>query len=85
MTRRSMILDVCSMFSKKGRQRVSFSTGFFFVVAIILVGQYFIVQFGGEMFSTDPMSWHEWGLVLLLTSPVLIIPDVLRTIKILSK
>ncbi|MCQ2196230.1 MAG: calcium-translocating P-type ATPase, PMCA-type [Bacteroidaceae bacterium] len=85
MTRRSMILDICSMFSKKGRQRVSFSKGFFFVVAIILVGQYFIVQFGGEMFSTDPMSWHEWGLVLLLTSPVLIIPDVLRTIKILSK
>lgn len=85
MTKRSLILDICNMFSKRGRRHISFSKGFFLVVGIIIIGQYLIVQYGGDMFETDPMSWSEWGLAFLLTSPVLLLPDLLRTIKLLRK
>lgn len=78
-TKRSLLLDICSMLRRDGKWRDSFSWGFVFVLVVILSGQYFIVQYGGEMFSTDPMNGNEWGWVLLLTSPIMILPDLVRT------
>lgn len=41
------------------------------VLALILVGQFAIVTWGGEVFRTVPLSAGDWGLVIGATSAVL--------------
>ncbi|WP_297447938.1 calcium-translocating P-type ATPase, PMCA-type [uncultured Alistipes sp.] len=41
------------------------------VLALILVGQFAIVTWGGEVFRTIPLSAGDWGLVIGATSAVL--------------
>ena len=43
--------------------------------------QYLIVQFGGEVFRTVPLSWKDWGIIVGLTSLVLWIGEILRLMK----
>lgn len=57
------------------------STGFLIVMFVIPLGQYLIVQFGGEVFRTVPLSWKDWGIIISLTSLVLWIGEILRLIK----
>ncbi len=45
--------------------------GFLLVLAIVLVGQWLIVTFGGQMFRTVPLSWQTWLWMFAVTSPVL--------------
>ncbi|MGN0068971.1 MAG: calcium-translocating P-type ATPase, PMCA-type [Prevotella sp.] len=45
--------------------------GFIVVSLSILLGQWLIVQFGGKMFRTVPMTIHEWLMIVGLTSIVL--------------
>ncbi|MGN0032239.1 MAG: calcium-translocating P-type ATPase, PMCA-type [Candidatus Limimorpha sp.] len=52
--------------------------GFDLALIIILVGQFFIVTFGGEMFSVEPLGWRDWLICFLATSPVLIIGEIIR-------
>lgn len=33
------------------------------------------VQYGGEVFRTEPLSWQTWCWILLITSPVVIIRE----------
>lgn len=40
------------------------------VALVILVGQFLIVQYGGTMFRTEPLSMETWGLILAGTSIV---------------
>lgn len=51
------------------------------VAALILVGQFIIVQFGGEVFRTTPLDWRTWLILLAATSPVLWIGEILRLIQ----
>lgn len=51
------------------------------VMLLVLVGQWGIVTFGGEMFRVTPLSFKEWGIIILVTSPVLWIGEVLRLLK----
>lgn len=51
------------------------------VLAMVLVGQWIIVTFGGQMFRTVPLSAAEWGWIVLLTSPVLWIGEIVRLFK----
>lgn len=46
-------------------------TGFLIVMVIIPVGQFLIVQFGGEVFRTVPLSAADWAWIVGLTSAVL--------------
>jgi Ca2+-transporting ATPase len=48
---------------------------------VILVGQVLIVNFAGSFFNVTSLPIEDWLWLLLLTSPVLIIPDVIRTIR----
>ena len=41
---------------------------FFFVLLVIAVGQWFIVEFGGEVFRTIPISLRDWAIVIAATS-----------------
>lgn len=51
------------------------------VVLAILLGQFLIVQFGGEVFRTEPLSLQEWMWIILSTSLVLWVGEVVRWIK----
>lgn len=51
------------------------------VMLLILVGQWLIVEFGGEMFRTEPLSLKEWIVIIAATSPVLWIGELWRMIK----
>ena len=51
------------------------------VLALILATQYLIVQFGGTMFRTVPLTLHEWGILLLSSSAVLWAGEVARAIS----
>lgn len=57
------------------------SAGFIFSAVIILVGQIIIVQTGGEVFRTVPLSIKDWILVIGGTSVVLWIGEVYRFVK----
>lgn len=45
---------------------------FFGISLLILVGQILIVQFGGEMFRTEPLSLDQWITIIAYTSIVAI-------------
>ena len=45
--------------------------GFIAITTIILVGQIFIVQFGGSVFRTIPLFLTDWIAITVLTSVVL--------------
>lgn len=55
--------------------------GMILVLVLVLVGQWFIVTFGGEMFRTTPLSLHEWLLIIGSTSVVLWAGELWRTFK----
>ena len=55
--------------------------GMILVLVLVLVGQWVIVTFGGEMFRTTPLSLHEWLLIIGSTSVVLWAGELWRTFK----
>ena len=55
--------------------------GMILVLALILVGQWLIVTFGGEMFRTVPLSFKEWILIIVSTSLVLWAGEAYRLLK----
>lgn len=55
--------------------------GMILVLVLILVGQWIIVTFGGEMFRTTPLSLHEWLLIIGSTSVVLWVGELWRAFK----
>ncbi len=52
--------------------------GFIIIAPTILVVQILIVQFGGTVFRTVPLSFAEWVVILAVTSPVFLIGEVWR-------
>lgn len=55
--------------------------GMILVLVLVLVGQWIIVTFGGEMFRTTPLSLHEWLLIIGSTSVVLWVGELWRAFK----
>lgn len=53
-------------------------TGFITVALLIIIGQFFIVTFGGDVFRTIPLSWQDWLLIIGSTSLVLWIGEIFR-------
>lgn len=45
--------------------------GLVLVLALVFIGQWIIVTFGGKMFRTLPLSFEEWGAITVGTSVVL--------------
>ena len=58
---------------------------FIAIAAVIFIGQILIVQFGGNVFRTEPLSFTTWLYIVGATSLVTIIPEIFRTIKKLIK
>lgn len=65
--------------------RLMADNGLLLVLAIILIGQWIIVEFGGKMFRTVPLDLETWIWIIVGTSPVLIIGEIFRGIGKLRK
>ncbi len=63
------------------------SIGFIIVACTIFIGQICIVEYGGEVFRTVPLSLKDWGVIIGSTSFVLWIGEIICLIrtKILTK
>lgn len=59
--------------------------GLLLVLAMILLGQWLIVTFGGKMFRTVPLSPLIWLKIILCTSPVFLLGEVYRLVRRLWK
>jgi Ca2+-transporting ATPase len=55
------------------------------VLVLILLGQVLIVQFGGRMFRTVPLSFTEWAVIVGITSLVLWVPESIRLLRLKVK
>lgn len=55
--------------------------GFLLIALIILVGQIAIVQLGGAFFNVSPLGLTDWVLIILCTSPVLWIGELIHLIS----
>lgn len=53
---------------------------FLLVCLIIVLGQFFIVTFGGKMFNVVPLTAYSWGVIIASTSVVLWVGEVVRLI-----
>jgi Ca2+-transporting ATPase len=51
---------------------------FLLIAVAIVAGQVLIVQFGGGIFRTEPLSAVDWAWIIGATSPVMIIGEVAR-------
>ncbi len=80
-TDRSLILDIVDLFRNPKKVKESFSAGFIWISLVIVLGQILIVTFAGPLFNVSRLSFSDWMWMLLLTSPVLIVADVVRTVR----
>ncbi len=60
------------------------SKGLLFIAFTILIGQILMVEFGGEIFRTVPLSMKDWIIIISSTSVVLWAGEILRLIKRIS-
>jgi Ca2+-transporting ATPase len=83
-----VMLQVWNMFNAKAfmTRRSAFaglwqSKSFLWVIALIIVGQYLIVTFGGKMFNVVPLTLNEWLTISVMTMPVLVFGEIARLIQ----
>jgi Ca2+-transporting ATPase len=76
------LFNAKSLFSSHSAFRHLFwGRGFVLVLLMILAGQWLIVQFGGDMFRTVPLDFHDWLVLFVITSPVLWLGELYRLWK----
>ncbi|MEI8048745.1 MAG: calcium-translocating P-type ATPase, PMCA-type [Bacteroidota bacterium] len=63
---------------------LSKSVGFLIVAIVIFFGQILIVEFGGKVFRTEPLTLFEWIIIVGSTSLVLWIGEIMRLFAKLS-
>lgn len=54
---------------------------FFLILLAIAVGQVLIVEFGGEVFRTVPLTWRQWAWVIGGTSLIAVGGEFIRALK----
>lgn len=57
------------------------SYGFILIAALILAGQIIIVQFGGDVFRTMPLTFKDWIIIIFSSSMVLWFGEINRLYK----
>ena len=79
-----VMLQFWNMFNarafKTGRSAFHFKgcNGFGLIACIILIGQVFIVSVGGQMFTVTPIKPIDWAIIIVGTSVVLWVGELLR-------
>ena len=84
-TDRCFLLDVRDFFVDRPRFKASFSSSFMLVALVIIAGQYLIVNQLPEFFEVEPLTMADWGVILAVTSPVFIVPEIWRSIRVFGK
>jgi Ca2+-transporting ATPase len=84
-TDRSLIMDVVDIIRKRRSDKILYSRGFIWISLVILLGQILIVTFAGPVFNVYHLTIADWGWLLLITSPVLLVADVVRTLRVLCR
>ena len=56
-------------------------SGFLAIALVILIGQWLIVTIGGEMFNVTPLKLSDWGIIIGISSLVLLIGELVRIFK----
>ncbi len=51
------------------------------IALVVLLGQFAAVQYGGDIFRTEPLTLTEWGMPAAVTCPVLIAGEVVRFVS----
>lgn len=69
------------MTGKSAFHNMKESRGFIIVSFLILVGQFFVVEVGGEVFRTVPLMLQDWLIIIGATSLVLWIGEISRLIR----
>lgn len=80
-TRRSLILDLVDLVRNPQAVKESYSLYFILIAVVIVAGQMLIVNFASNLFGVAPLSLSDWGWIIVLTSPVLLIPDIVRLVR----
>lgn len=80
-TGRSLLQDLGELFIHPQRVFETYSKGFLLIVVVILLGQVLIVNGVGELFSVSPLPLRDWLCILVGTSPILIVPDIIRSVR----
>ena len=77
-----MILNWWNMFNARviGKNKSLFdglarNPKFYGIMILILVVTVVMVQIGGDVFRTEPLSWKTWMWILIATSPVAIVRE----------
>lgn len=55
--------------------------GFVFIALLIVVGQVLIINVGGAMFNVEPIEKIDWAVIVVCTSIVLLLGELVRLIK----
>lgn len=85
-TNGSAIKSFTLFFTDRERLKENVSFTFLAIASVILIGQILITTFGGPMFEViEPLDLMEWIKILVFTSPVLVLPDIYRTVKNMKK
>jgi Ca2+-transporting ATPase len=53
---------------------------FFVVMGVIVATQVLIVQYGGVVFNTVPLSIEQWARIFLMSASVLVVGFVIRAV-----
>ena len=80
-TGRSLLQDLFELFAHPQKVIETYSKGFLLIVVVILLGQVLIVNGVGELFSVSPLPAKDWIYILIGTSPILIVPDIIRSVR----
>ncbi|MFA5325235.1 MAG: calcium-translocating P-type ATPase, PMCA-type [Bacteroidales bacterium] len=69
-----------------GTNRSAFSgllknKAFILIAILILILQVVIVQYGGEFFRTEPLTFYEWAVIICTTSLILWTGEIVRAIR----
>ena len=80
-TDRSLLIDIADLFRRPQKVKESYSAGFIWISLVIVLGQILIVSFAGKMFNVSPLQAQDWLWIMLITSPVLFVADIVRTVR----
>lgn len=80
-TGRSLVCDIVAVVRRQCRMSDCFSSTFLGIVAAIFLGQVLIVSCFGSLFNVCPLDFHDWIYIMLITSPILIVGEIVRAIK----
>ena len=83
-----VMLQFWNLFNAKGFEAgcaashgIAHSRTFLTVLALIALGQWLIVELGGEVFRTVPLSWQEWAWIVGFTSLIALGGEAIRALR----